>query len=83
MNMHMSMDMGMGGMDMSGMGMFTAPNMRISHIYWYIIAAVVGVLAARRCIDALRIIIEYVPVFIPRSQVITLHELIFNAESDE
>ncbi|KIN08735.1 hypothetical protein OIDMADRAFT_188407 [Oidiodendron maius Zn] len=38
--------------------MFTPANMRIAHIYWYIIAAVVGTLAARRLIDQARIFIE-------------------------
>lgn len=52
------MDMDMGGMDMSDAGMFTAGNMRIAHIYWYIVAAVVGVLATRRLIDNTRIVIE-------------------------
>lgn len=54
------MDMDMGGMDMSSAGIFTPANMRIADIYWYIIAAVVGTLAARRLIDQARIFIEYV-----------------------
>jgi hypothetical protein len=59
----MNMDMSMGGMDMSDAGMFTPGNMRIARIYWYIIAGVVGTLAARRLIDTCRIIIEYVHCF--------------------
>jgi hypothetical protein len=54
------MDMDMGGMDMSSASMFTPANMKINHIYWYTIVAVVGSLAARRLIDQARIFIEYV-----------------------
>ena len=61
--MDMDMDMDMGGMDMSSAGIFTPANMRIADIYWYIIAAVVGTLAARRLIDQARIFIEYVLVY--------------------
>lgn len=56
----MDMDMDMGGMDMSGAGMFTGGNIHIAHIYWYIVATVVGILTARRLIDQGRILIEFV-----------------------
>jgi hypothetical protein len=50
------MDMsGMGGMDMSSAGMFTPTNKKVAHTYWYIIAAVVGVLALRRGVDWARV----------------------------
>jgi len=47
------MDMGdMGqGMDMGSSGMFKGTNMYIAHIYWYLVAAVVALLATRRGIE--------------------------------
>ena len=48
------MDMGgmnMGGMDMSSAGMFKSTNMHIAHIYWYLVTAVVALLAVRRGIE--------------------------------
>lgn len=59
MKMDMDMGMDMGGMDMSDAGMFTGGNMHIAHVYWYIVATVVGILTARRLIDQGRVIIEY------------------------
>ncbi len=55
------MDMsGMSGMDMSTAGMFTPTNKKVAHLYWYIVAAVVGVLVARRIVDKTRIFIWWV-----------------------
>ena len=47
------MDMGgMGqGMDMGSDGMFKSANLHIAHIYWYLITAVVSLLAVRRGIE--------------------------------
>ena len=47
------MDMGgMGqGMDMNSDGMFKPTNMYIAHVYWYLVTAVVAVLAVQRGID--------------------------------
>lgn len=47
------MDMGgMGqGMDMSSDGMFKSTNMYIARLYWYLVAAVVAVLAVQRGVD--------------------------------
>jgi hypothetical protein len=51
------MDMsGMGGMDMSTAGMFTPTNKKVAHIYWYIVAATVGVLVLRRVVDRARVL---------------------------
>ncbi|KAJ9616854.1 ferric-chelate reductase Frp1 [Cladophialophora chaetospira] len=50
------MDMsGMSGMDMSTAGMFTPTNKKVAHLYWYIVAGVVGVLVFRRLVDRARI----------------------------
>jgi len=47
-----TMDMTMGqGMDMGSSGLFKGTNMYIAHIYWYLVAAVVALLAARRGIE--------------------------------
>jgi ferredoxin-NADP reductase len=43
--------MNMGGMSMSMGGMFTPTNTAIAHIFWYIIAAFVGLLALIQCIS--------------------------------
>jgi hypothetical protein len=53
----MDMDMDM-DMDMSDAGMFTPANMRVAHIYWYLIVTVIGILAARRMMDWIRILIR-------------------------
>lgn len=50
----------MSGMDMSTAGMFTPTNKKVAHLYWYIVAAVVGVLVARRIVDKTRIFIWWV-----------------------
>lgn len=56
----MAMDMpgmsGMSGMDMSSAAMFTPTNKRIAHIYWYLVAAVVGLLVFTRTVDRLRLL---------------------------
>ncbi|ETI23898.1 hypothetical protein G647_05705 [Cladophialophora carrionii CBS 160.54] len=50
------MDMsGMMGMDMSMAGMFTPTNKKVAHLYWYLVAAVVGVLVFRRVVDRVRL----------------------------
>jgi hypothetical protein len=43
--------MDMGGMDMSSSGMFRSTNMHVAHIYWYLVTAVVALLAVRRGIE--------------------------------
>lgn len=43
--------MDVGGMDMSSAGMFKFTNMHIAHIYWYLVTAVVALLAVRRGIE--------------------------------
>jgi hypothetical protein len=43
--------MDMGGMDMGSAGMFKPTNMHIAHIYWYLVTAVVALLAVRRGIE--------------------------------
>lgn len=51
------MDMsGMSGMDMSSASMFTPTNKHIAHVYWYLVAAVTGLLILRRGIDRSRIL---------------------------
>lgn len=47
---------GMGGMDMSSAGMFTPTNKHIAHVYWYIVAAIVGLLVLKRVVDRLRLL---------------------------
>lgn len=37
----------MGGMDMGNQEMFTPPNMTIARLYWYLVAASIGVVAFR------------------------------------
>jgi hypothetical protein len=44
--------MDMGGMDMDNDGMFKSTNMHIAHIYWYLVTAVVALLAVRRGIES-------------------------------
>lgn len=46
---------GMGGMDMGSVGMFTPTNKKIAHLYWYLVAAVVGLLLLRRVVDRWRV----------------------------
>ncbi|KEF53546.1 uncharacterized protein A1O9_10521 [Exophiala aquamarina CBS 119918] len=53
--MDMSGMSGMSGMDMSSASMFTPTNKLVAHTYWYIVAAVVGVLVAQRAIDQVRV----------------------------
>ncbi|KAL2395274.1 hypothetical protein ABEF93_003131 [Exophiala dermatitidis] len=47
---------GMGGMDMTSAGMFTPTNKHIAHVYWYIVAAIVGLLVLKRVVDRLRLL---------------------------
>ncbi|KAK5328500.1 ferric-chelate reductase Frp1 [Exophiala xenobiotica] len=54
--MDMSGMSGMGGMDMSSASMFTPTNKHIAHVYWYLVAAVTGLLILRRGIDRSRIL---------------------------
>ncbi|KIW81583.1 hypothetical protein Z517_04609 [Fonsecaea pedrosoi CBS 271.37] len=54
--MDMSGMSGMGGMDMAMTSMFTPTNKKLAHLYWYLVAAVVGVLVFRRVVDRLRIL---------------------------
>jgi hypothetical protein len=63
------MDMSMGmGMDSGSAGIFTPTNMRIARLYWYLIAAVVGLLACRRITDTARRTIGSVVLAILTSQ---------------
>ncbi|EXJ90084.1 hypothetical protein A1O3_03153 [Capronia epimyces CBS 606.96] len=55
MDMDMGSMSGMGGMDMSSTSMFTPANKRIAQIYWYLVAAAVGILVLTRMIDLLRL----------------------------
>lgn len=53
------MDMsGMGGMDMASAGMFTPTNKKVAHLYWYFVAAIVGVLLSRRLVDKTRAVLR-------------------------
>lgn len=58
---HGGMDMsgmsGMGGMDMGSTGLFQKDNMKIARSLWYIVAAVVGVLALRALTEYVRLVV--------------------------
>jgi hypothetical protein len=51
---------GMMGMDMSNM--FTPTNKKVAHLFWYFVAAVVGILTFRRVVDRMRVRQMYVQV---------------------